>query len=110
MNSNLLGKVPSPLELVDAGLDSVAEVVGMPARLVSNVAHAISAGAEGIGRGIARPKDAGNVPAPPDTIIQGGLDVVTGAASGFIQGVTGAVKAVQETGEGVRRQLDALRR
>ncbi len=105
-----LGKLPSPLELADAGLDSVAEVIALPARLLSNVAHAVEQGAQGIQQGIAKPKDAGGIPATPDTIIQGGLDVVTSVAGAAIQAVTGAVKSIQDTGEGVRRQVDALRR
>jgi len=110
MNNRLLGKVPTPLELVDAGLDSIAEVAQLPARLIQNVAHAAEQGAQGIQQGISKPKDYAQVPAPPDTIIQGGLDAVTGVANGVISGVTGVFKAVQDTGEGVRRQLDSLRK
>ena len=110
MNNRFLGKIPSPLELVDAVLDSVAEVAQLPAKLAGNVAHAVEQGSQGIQAGIAKPKDVAAVPAPPDTIIQGALDAATGAANGIVTGISGAFKAVQETGEGVRRQLDSLRK
>lgn len=104
------GKIPSPLELADAVLDSVAEVVQLPARVAGNVTGAIQHGAEGIKQGIDKPKAQAQVPATPDVIIQGGLDAAAGAAQGVVEGVSGVFKAVQETGEGVRRQLESLRR
>ena len=105
-----LGKLPSPLELADTVLDSVAEVVQLPARVAANVTGAIQHGAEGIKQGIEKPKAQAQIPATPDVVIQGGLDAAAGAAQGIVEAAGGVFKAVQDTGEGVRRQLEGLRR
>ncbi len=101
-------RVPSPLEGVDAGLDVVAEVVGLPARVAASIGHTLEQTAQGVGRAIAKPKDAGAVPAPPDVIVGGALEAVTSIAGGVVDSITGVVSALQQTGEGVKRQIDAL--
>ncbi len=101
-------KVPTPLEGVDAGLDVVAEVVTLPARVAASLGHTIEQTAQGVGRAIAKPKDAGPVPAPPDVIVGGALEAATSIAGGVVDGITGVVGAFQQTGEGVKAQIDAL--
>ncbi len=101
-------KIPTPLEIADAALDSVAEVAQFPARLVGNVAAASQQGARSVEAAIAKPKDVAAVPAPPDVIVSGAADAVSGVANAAISGVTGVFKSVTDTGEGVKRQIDAL--
>ena len=101
-------KIPTPLELVDAGLDSVAEVAALPARLLDNLAGTVQQTAKGIEAGINRPKNAGGVPASPDQIIGGALDIANAVAGGVVQGINGVLKSVQQTGEGVKGQIDTL--
>lgn len=107
-NGRFLGRIPTPLEVVDAGLDSVAEVVQLPARVGSKVFMSGQQTAERVNQAIGRPKEYAEVPAPPDVILQGGLDAVTGLASGVADGIGGVFDALQQTGEGIKRQLDAL--
>jgi hypothetical protein len=108
MNGRFFGKVPTPLEVADAGLDTVAEVLQLPARAGSNLFTTGQRTAERIKTAIDRPKEFSQVPAPPDVVLEGGLDVISGAASGVVEGVSGIFDAVQKTGEGVRRQIDGL--
>jgi hypothetical protein len=107
-NGRFLGKVPTPLEVVDAGLDTVAEVIQLPARAGSNLFNTGQRTADRIKAAIDRPKDYAQVPAPPDVLLEGGLDALSGAASGVVEGIGGIFDAVQKTGEGVRRQIDGL--
>jgi hypothetical protein len=107
-NGRFLGKVPTPLEVVDAGLDTVAEVIQLPARAGSNLFNTGQKTADRIKAAIDKPKEYAQVPAPPDVVIEGGLDLVAGAASGVVEGIGGIFDAVQKTGEGVRRQIDGL--
>lgn len=104
------GKIPTPLEVVDAGLDSVAEVVKLPARLMANVGQSGITTAQGISSAIDMPKNQSEIPASPDVVIQGALNTLTSVAGGVVDGISQGVKSVQETGEGVKGQLDQLLR
>jgi hypothetical protein len=104
----LLGKVPSPLEIAGTGADTVAEVVQLPGRAVSNILGAGQGIVDGIVRAVERPKSYADIPAPPDVVVEGALDAVTGVGSGIIEGVSGVFQAVQDTGDGVRRNLDRI--
>ncbi|MDO8750927.1 MAG: hypothetical protein Q7K03_07270 [Dehalococcoidia bacterium] len=99
-NGRILGKIPSPLEVVDAGLDTVAEVVQLPARAGSNLFMSGQKATDRIKSAIDKPKEYSQAPAPPD--------VVAGAASGVVEGIGGIFDALQKTGEGVRKQIDGL--
>lgn len=101
-------KIPTPLEIADAGLDTVAEVAALPARLLNNLAGTVQQTAQGIEAGINRPKNAGGVPASPDQIIGGALDVANAVLGGAVSGINGVLKAVQDTGQGVKGQIDTL--
>ena len=107
-NGRILGKIPTPLEVVDAGLDTVAEVVQLPARVGSNLFNTGQKTADRIKTAVDKPKEYAQVPAPPDVVLEGGLDLVAGAASGVVEGIGGIFDALQKTGEGVRRQIDGL--
>lgn len=102
------GQIPTPLELVDAGLDSVAEVVKLPARLMANLGQSGVTTAQGISAAIDGPKNQSEIPASPDVVIQGALNTVTSVAGGVVDGIQKGVQSVQETGEGVKSQLDQL--
>ncbi len=104
------GKIPTPLEVVDAGLDSVAEVVQLPARLMANLGQSGVTTAQGIKSAIDGPKNQAEIPASPDVVIQGALNSVTSVAAGVVDGISKTVQSVQETGEGVKAQLDQLLR
>lgn len=108
LSRNLFGRIPSPLEVLDAGLDSVAEVVKLPARLGANIGIAAQSTAQKIGSGVDKPKDYAEIPAPPDVVAGGALDVVTGVAGGVVETVGGVLGAIQATGEGIKSQLDQL--
>ena len=108
MNGRFFGKVPTPLEVADAGLDTVAEVLQLPARAGANLFTTGQRTADRIRTAIDRPKQHAEVPAPPDVVLQGGLDALSGAASGVVEGIGGIFDAVQKTGEGVRREIDGL--
>ena len=102
------GKIPTPLEVVDAGLDSAAEIVQLPARLESSLATATQHTAEKVKAAIDKPKNYSEVPAPPGTVMEGGLDAAASLAGGVVEGISGIFNAVQQTGEGVKKQLDQL--
>ncbi|KKL47578.1 hypothetical protein LCGC14_2334100, partial [marine sediment metagenome] len=52
-----LGQLATPLEVVDAGADVVNQLFRTPARVVGNVAGAISQAAKNVEADIARPAD-----------------------------------------------------
>lgn len=103
-------KIPTPLEVADAGLDSVAEVFKLPARLMANLGQSAATTAQGINTAIDMPKNQAEIPASPDVVISGAVNTVTSLAGGFVDGISKSVQSVQETGEGVKSQLDALLR
>ena len=102
------GKIPTPLEVADAGLDSVAELFKFPSRLMANLGQSGITTAQGISSAIDMPKNQAEIPASPDIVIQGAISTVTSVASGVVDGITKGVLSVQETGEGVKGQLDQL--
>ena len=108
MNNRLLGRVPTPLEVADTGLDTVAEVVQLPARVGSNLFGAGQRTLDRISAAIEQPKATADVPAPPDVVLRGGLAAVSGAASGVVEGIGGVFDAFQKTADGVRRHIDGL--
>ena len=104
------GKIPTPLEVVDAGLDSVAEVIKFGPRLMANLGQSAATTAQGISSAIDMPKNQAEIPASPDVVIQGALNTLTSVAGGVVDGISKGVQSVQETGEGVKGQLDQLLR
>ena len=106
----LFGRIPSPLEVVDVVVDSVAEVVELPARALSNVAGAGEHAFAGVKKAIDLPKDTPEIPPPPGTVVQGGVNVLASAGSGIFEGVGGVFKAVQDTAEGIKGDIDRLMR
>ena len=106
--TRLFGRIPSPLEVVDAGLDSVAEVVQFPARVGSHLAMTGQHAAEGVKSAIDKPKNLGEIPATPEVIVDGGLEAASKLAGGVVEGVTGVFESIQETGLGIKGQIDAL--
>lgn len=108
MNQRLFGKIPSPLEVLDAGLDAVAEVVQFPARLGSELAASVQHTAAGVKGAVDQPKNYAEIPAPPDVVVNGALEAVSSVAGGVIEGVTGVLDAFQQTGLGVKGQIDTL--
>ena len=108
LNSRLFGRIPSPLEILDAGLDSVAEVIQLPARLGANLGTAAQHTAQTLQGAVDKPKNYAEIPAPPDVVAGGGLDAVAGVAGGIVEGVSGVFQAIQETGNGIKGQLDQL--
>ena len=101
-------RIPTPLELADAALDSAAEVVLVVPRVVSSLAHTVEQTAQGLGQAISKPKDMAAVPAPPDAVIGVGFDAAGALVNGVMTGITGVVDAVKKTGDGVKAQIDPL--
>lgn len=101
-------KLPTPLEVGDGVLDTVAEVLQLPGRVVGAVGGAIQGSASAVNAGIRKPQDYAEVPAPPDVILSGVIDAATGVVSQVVGGVTGAIDAFRQTGEGVQRQVNEL--
>lgn len=100
-------KVPTPLAVADAGLDSVAEIIQLPGRVIGSLAGGVKAAADGFNAGIARPTS-GAAPATPDVVISGVVQAATGLVNGVVGAVTGAIQAVVQTGEGVRREVEGI--
>lgn len=100
--------VPSPLEVADAALDSVAELIQVVPRAGAAVGQAGVEMAQGIKAAIDKPKNQSEVPATPDVVISGALDTVNAVVGGVAKGVSGVFGAIQETGEGIKGQLDQL--
>jgi len=108
MPPRLLGKVPTPLEVLDTVLDAGAEVIQLPARVGSNLAAAGKETMDGVNAAIEQPKAAGEVPAPPDVVLRGGVAAVSSVVSGAMKGVGGVLDAARQTADGVRRHVDGL--
>ena len=103
-----LGKVPTPLEVLDTVLDAGAEVAQLPARVGSNLFLAGKETMDGVNAAIEQPKVAGEVPAPPNVVLRGGVAAVTSVVSGAVKGLGGGLDAVRQTADGVRRHIDGL--
>ncbi len=103
-----LGQLATPLEVVDAGADVVNQLFRTPARVVGNVAGAISQAAKNVEADIARPADYSEIPPPPavlvEPILAGAAHIVEGAISTLKGGIDGAVA----TAEGVLREVRQL--
>ncbi|MDP3063427.1 MAG: hypothetical protein Q8O40_09500 [Chloroflexota bacterium] len=110
-NSNMLpglGKVPTPLEVVDSLLDNVGDLVKLPARVGTKT---LTAGAEafsGVKSALDRPTEYADVPAPPDVVVQGAVDGLASIGGGVVKGITGIFDGLKETGDAVKGNLDAL--
>ena len=102
------GKIPTPFEVLDAGLDSVAEVLQLPARLGGNLAMAGQRAADRVRGAIDKPKNSSEAPAPPGVVAEGGLDAAAALAGGVVESVGSVFESLQQTGEGVKSQLDHL--
>lgn len=100
-------KIPTPLAVADAGLDSVAVVIQLPGRVISSLAGGVKAAADGFNAGVARPTS-GAAPATPDVVISGAIQAGTGVVNGLIGAVTGAIADLVATGEGVRREVEQV--
>ncbi|KKL82282.1 hypothetical protein LCGC14_1986310 [marine sediment metagenome] len=103
-----LPKLKTPLEVVDAGADVVNQVFRTPARLVGNVAGAISQAAKDLEADIRRPAEYSEIPPPPDALIEPAISGVTHMVDGAVNIAKGAVDAVVATADGIRRELQQL--
>lgn len=103
-----LPKLPTPFEVADAGLDSIAEVIKLPGRIISSIARGVGDAADGFNAGVGKPQSYAEVPAPPDVVLSGAVDSATGVVNGLIRSVTGAINSIVQTGEGVRSEIDQI--
>ncbi len=101
-------RIPTPLELADAALDTVAEGVLVVPRVVASLGHAVEQTAQGVGAAISKPKDMAAVPAPPDAVIGVGFDAAGALVGGVMTGITGVVDAFKKTGDGMKAQIDPI--
>lgn len=104
----LPGNIPSPMEVVDAALDSVGEVLLLGPRMAANLGQSVAATARKIEGDIRQPIDEGGIPASPGTVISGGIGVVVDVVSGGVNVVGEGLESIRQTADGVKGQLDAL--
>lgn len=107
MGPDRFPKVPTPLALADAGLDSVAVVIMLPGRVISSLAGGVQQAADGFNAGVARPTS-GAAPATPDVVFSGLIQAGTGVINGLVGAITGAINDFVATGEGVRREVEQI--
>ncbi len=108
MPPNRLPKLKTPLEIVDAGADMANELFRTPARIVANVAGAISEAAKDLEADIRRPAEYSEIPPPPDALVEPAISAVAHIVDGAMNTAKGAVDAVVETADGIRRELQQL--
>ena len=65
------GKIPTPRQVLNAGLDSAAEVLQLPARLGSNLSMAGQRAADRVRVAIDKPKNYSDAPAPRSVVVEG---------------------------------------
>lgn len=110
MNNNRFGKIPGPLEVVDIGLDSIAEVAKLPARFGGNILGAGAKVFHDVGAAIDISAKQGDTPPPPGKLVETGLGMVDGVVGGVLSAVGGAFDALKDTGDGLRQQVGRITR
>ena len=108
MPPNTFPKLKTPLEIVDAGADVANELFRTPARIVGNVAGAISQAAKDLEADIRRPAEYSEIPPPPDVLVEPAIAGVAHMVDGAVNTAKGAVDAVLATADGIRRELQQL--
>lgn len=108
MRNPLGGKIPTPLEAVDAVADVANQVASTPLRVVGNMTQAVATMAKNLEGDLARPREYAEIPPPPDVLIQPIFSGVGHIVTGTMGVVKGAFDGVVETVEGVRREVDTL--
>ena len=105
MNGPNLGKIPTPLETVDVVADVVNQVFSTPARVAGNVLAAAGQTFKNLEADIARPRNHGEIPPPPDVLAEPAFAGVGHIVEGVINVAKGAADGVIETVDGVRREV-----
>lgn len=100
-----LGKIPTPLETVDAVADIANQVARTPARVAGNVLMAAGQAFKNVGADIARPAEYSEIPPPPDVLFEPVISGVSHIIGGVINSAKGAADGVVETFDGVRREV-----
>lgn len=103
-----LGQLATPLEVVDAGADIVNQLFRTPARIVGNVAGAISQTAKNVEADIARPADYSEIPPPPGVLVEPVLSGAAHIVEGMISTIKGGVDGMVQTADGVLREVRQL--
>lgn len=102
-----LGKIPSPLEVVDGAADIVNQVFSAPNRIASNVGTAVAKANENLERDIAAPRLSRETPKAPGTLIQPAFSGIGHIVGGAVDAVKGGLDGVAETFEGIKADMDA---
>jgi len=105
-----IGRLPTPLEVVDTGADVVNQVFRTPARVIGNAAGAISQAAKNLEGDIARPADYSEIPPPPDVLVEPAVSGVAHIVEGVMSTARGAIDGVVDSANGVLREIRGLTR
>ncbi len=103
-------KIPTPLEAVDTVADIVNQVFSTPARVAGNALSAAGQAFKNLERDIAEPREAAEIPPPPDKLVSPAFKGVSDIVGGVINTGKGVVDGVIETAEGIRREIESLGR
>lgn len=107
---NRLGKIPTPLEVVDTAADVVNQVFSTPARVLGNTLSNAGQTFKNLEGDIARPREYSEIPPPPDVLVEPAISGVSHIIEGAINTAKGAVDGVLQTAEGVRSELTKMTR
>lgn len=108
--ANRLGKLPTPLEVVDTGADIVNQVFSLPARSLGNALSNAGQTFKNLEADIARPREYSEIPPPPDVLVEPVISGVSDIVGGVLNTAKGAVDGVLQTAEGIRSELNQMTR
>ncbi len=101
-----LGKIPSPLELVDGAADIVNQVARMPGRVVEGLASGVASTTGKLMSDIKSPADYKQTPKPPAVLIKPVFSGVAHVVEGAISVVKGGLNGVVQTFDGIKGDVD----
>lgn len=108
---NGLGKLPTPLEVVDTVADVANQVVCTPARVGGNALTQMGQTLKNIEGDISRPREFSEIPPPPDVLVEPAVAGVSHIVEGAIATVKGAFDGVVKSADGIRNEItQSLRR
>ncbi|KKN35600.1 hypothetical protein LCGC14_0782100 [marine sediment metagenome] len=104
------GKIPSPLEVIDAGASIASRVLATPAQIASNVGTALTGATQQLEQDIAKPRQTPGTPKSPTAVLGPAVSGIGHMAGGLVGAVKGGFDGVIETFEGIKSDVGALTR
>lgn len=105
---NRLGKIPTPLEVVDAAADVANQVFATPARVMGNSLTRAGQAFKDLEADISKPREYAEIPPPPDVLVEPAVSGVSHIIDGAIGTAKGAVDGVLKTVDGIRKEVSQL--